>query len=79
MTTRRDVRGEPSAGERVPDQCRVRRRVVGHTVYRFRYRVVGDHARTVPGSGHGRNDGRRVPDRPVEGVSGPEKDQLHPE
>jgi len=71
------VRGEPGAGERVADERRVRRRVVSHTCDWFRYRVMGNHQGTVPGTGLGRVLGRRVPDRPVEDMPGSEEGQLH--
>lgn len=72
------MRGEPRAGERVPDERRVRRRVLGHTADRFRDRFVGNHQGTVQGAGHGwRLHGRRVSDRFVENLPDPEEDELH--
>lgn len=71
------MRGERNAGERVPDERRVRRRVPGHTVDRFRDRFVGDHQGTVPGAGRGRVQGRRVPHRIVEDMPDVEEVQFH--
>lgn len=70
------MRCEPDAGERVPDERRVRRRVPGNTVDRFRDRFVGDHQGTVPGAGRGRVQGSRVPDRFVEGVPDVAEEQF---
>jgi len=76
----RNVRGEPSAGERVPDERRFRRRVPGYTADRFCDRFLGDHQGTVQGAGHGRRlHGSSVSDRFVEDLSDPEEDELYDE
>lgn len=77
--SRWNVCGESNPGERVADERRVWRRVAGHTVNRFRDRVVGYHQGTVQGARYGRVHSRCVPDRLVEDMSDSEKDQLYVE